>query len=306
MALHHLRSFLIRVVCLIKRVATLAGEKRLMGLAAEIAFNSTLALFPTILALLAALNLLAAPSRPALRSMASRLAEVAPVDVVNLIRTFVENSYYNNNQRLFSLSFLIAIWVSSSAMAAAMGALDQIQQVPFLQHRPFWKRRLVAIALTLGSLSLYILASLLAFVSEFIIRFLADEVALMGTILLALWWILAWPLALGLVTCACALVYRFGPSLCQKSTPIFPGALLAALSWVVISSLFRNYVIHFGSYRQIYGALGTAIVLMLWLYLTALVLLLGNQVNVTLRGHRYRQSKSLIRSPKDPTPKTGL
>ena len=260
-----------------------AGEKRLTGLSAEIAFNATLAVFPTILALLASLDLLAEPSRPALQRMASRLAEVVPVEVVTLVRNFVENNVHNPNHRLISVSFMVAIWISSNAMATAMVALDLIQQTPFEKRRPFWKNRLVAIVLTLVTLFLYIAASLCAFVSEFVIRYLAIRVEFLGTILLAIWWILAWPIALGLVTSAFALVYRFGLSRCQRSTPIFPGAFLGALSWAIISYLFRNYVIHFGSYRQVYGALGTAIVLMLWLYLSALVMLLGNQLNVTLR-----------------------
>jgi len=272
----------------IRRMARSAGEKRLTGLAAEIAFNATLALFPTIIALLAAIDLVAAPSRPALRQMAVRLAEVAPVDVVLLVRNFVENDYSVSSPRLISLGFVIAVWISSNAMATSMVALDQIQQTPFAQRRPFWKNRSVAIVLTLVTLFLYIIASLIGFASEFLIRYLALRVERMGTVLLALWWILAWPIALGLVASAFALVYRFGPSRCQRSTPIAPGALLAALSWAGISYLFRTYVLHFGSYRQVYGALGTAIVLMLWLYLSALVMLLGNQFNVTLAKHLKR------------------
>ena len=285
------KTILLRLIRTFQWVARGAAEKRLTGLAAEIAFNATLAVFPTILALLATLNLIAAPSRPALRGMASRLAEVAPLDVVMLIRNFVENNANNQNHRLISMSFIGAIWVSSNAMATAMVALDQIQQTAFEQRRSFWKNRLVAIVLTLVTLCLYMAASLLVFSSEFVIRYLAIRVEALGTILLALWWVLAWPIALGLVTSAFALIYRFGPSRCQRSTPIIPGAFLAAFSWAIISYLFRNYVIHFGSYRQVYGALGTAIVLMLWLYLSALVMLLGNQLNVTLRRHR---AQSLI------------
>ena len=273
---------------MIRRMARSAGEKRLTGLAAEIAFNATLALFPTILALLATIDLVAAPSRPALRQMAVRLAEVAPVDVVLLVRNFVEQDSSASSPRLISLGFVIAVWISSNAMATSMVALDQIQKTPFEKRRPFWKNRGVAIVLTLVTLFLYIGASLIAFASEFLIRYLALRVERVGTVLLALWWMLAWPIALGLVTSAFALVYRFGPSRCQRSTPIIPGAFLAALSWVIISYLFRNYVIHFGRYRQVYGALGTAIVLMLWLYLSALVMLLGNQLNVTLAKHLKR------------------
>ncbi|MEY2976260.1 MAG: YihY/virulence factor BrkB family protein [Prochlorotrichaceae cyanobacterium] len=281
-------QFCFRGLKILRWILRSAGEKRLTGLASEIAFNATLSLFPTILALLAAIDLVAAPSRPAVRQMASRLSEIAPVEVVTLVQNFVENDYTISNSRLISLGFVFAIWISSNAMATSMVALDQIQQTPFEKRRPFWKNRSIAILLTLVTLSLYIVASVVAFASEFLIRYLALRVELMGTVLLALWWMLAWPIALSLVTSAFALVYRFGPSRCQRSTPILPGAFLAALSWVGISFLFRNYVLIFGRYRQVYGALGAAIVLMLWLYLSALVMLLGNQFNVTLAKHLNR------------------
>ena len=286
--MYKIQRFSVQFRQTIQWVARNTAEKRLTGLAAEIAFNATLALFPAIFTLLAAINLVAEPSRPALKRMASRLAEVAPIDVVNLVRNFVESNYDSPNSRIISLGLIVAIWISSNAMATSMMALDQIQQVPFAARRPFWKNRLMAIGLTLVTFFLYIVASLIGFASEFVIGYLALRVELFGQVLLGIWWILVWPIALGLVASALAVVYRFGPSTCQRSTPIWPGALLGALSWVVISYLFRNYVLHFGRYRQVYGALGTAIVLMFWLYLSALILLLGNQFNVSLGKYRQR------------------
>jgi membrane protein len=286
--MNNLQKFILAMWATLQRMVKAAGEKRLAGLSAEIAFNATLALFPTILALLSTVNLLLAPSRTALRQMARHLAELAPLEVVLLIRNFVESNNNIHHSRLISLSFLVALWISSNAMATAMMALDQIQQIPFEHRRSFWQTRAIAILLTLISFSLYIGASLVVFISEFLIQFLAGQVHLLGKIFLGVWWVLTWPIALGLVTCALALIYRFGPSHFQYRTPIFPGAFLGALSWAIVSSVFRNYVSHFGRYRQIYGALGAAIVLMMWLYWSAFVMLLGNQFNVSLAKYRKR------------------
>ncbi|MGD1922020.1 MAG: YihY/virulence factor BrkB family protein [Pleurocapsa sp.] len=103
-----------------------------------------------------------------------------------------------------------------------------------------------------------------------------------GKMLIDLWRVLGFPIALGIVAIAFSLIYRYGSSDRTKNIPIFPGAILAAISWAIVSLAFRFYVSHIGIYSKIYGAVGTAIILMLWLYLSSLVMLIGEQVNVIL------------------------
>ena len=98
-------------------------------------------------------------------------------------------------------------------------------------------------------------------------------------LLLSIWRLLSFPVALGIVAIAFAFVYRFGTSRWQSSNPIMPGAILAAISWAIVSGIFRLYVSHYGQYNKIYGTVGVIIVLMLWLYLSSLVMLLGDQLN---------------------------
>ena len=98
-------------------------------------------------------------------------------------------------------------------------------------------------------------------------------------LLLSIWRLLSFPVALGIVAIAFAFVYRFGTSRWRASNLIMPGAILASISWAIVSGAFRLYVSHFGQYHKIYGAVGVVIVLMLWLYLSSLVMLLGDQLN---------------------------
>jgi membrane protein len=95
---------------------------------------------------------------------------------------------------------------------------------------------------------------------------------------------------LSIVATAFAFIYRFGPSRWSHGTPIMPGALLAAISWAILSGLFRLYVSNFGNYNRAYGAVGAVIILLLWLYMSSLVLLLGDQLNVTV-GEAMQQGK---------------
>ncbi len=255
-------------------------QRRLPSLASEMAYNAMLGLFPGILAILTAIGLVKSLENTFNR-LAMSLSEIAPGAVNDLIQNFAAEVSEGENKGLFSISFVIALWASSGAISAAMRALDEIHQVPVAQRRPFWKSRLLSIGLTIGTILLLMTASYLVFVSAGVIKLLAQQSGdTVGVWVLRIWELLTWPLALGIVSCAFAFVYRFGPSRWIRGKPLMPGAVLAALSWALLSASFRMYVAQFGNYNKVYGAIGTVIVLLLWLFLTSLVMLIGDQLNV--------------------------
>jgi membrane protein len=293
-------------------VRTIIGRifrQRLAGLSAEMAYNSLLALFPAILALITAIALfedsLATLFRAiveqfgvlpeeslnsTVRGLAANLKIVAPDLVWKLLSNFVKEITRTRSTSLFSLSFAAALWISSAAIGAAMNALDRIHEIPRRKRRPWWKAKSISLLLTLGSIGLLLIASFLVLIGDALVKFAVrtienlpiEKLEIGGYWLLKLWQQLSWPFAMGIVIVAFALIYRLGPSRWRRGTPIFPGAMLAAFSWAGISWLFRVYVDNFGAYNKVYGAVGAVIVLMLWLYLTSLVLLIGGVVNVTV------------------------
>ncbi|MEP0870937.1 YihY/virulence factor BrkB family protein [Trichocoleus desertorum AS-A10] len=277
----------------IKEVIDSAGKQRLPGLSAEMAYNAMLGLFPAILAVLTAIGLFES-LQGTLQRLASQLSQVAPEEVQILIQNFVRGISQTRNRSLFSLSFIAAIWASSGALSAAMTAFDHIQQVPPEQTRPFWKAKLVSVALTVGTILLLLMASFLMFISDLIVKHVASQSGFLGSGLLSTWRLLSWPLALGIVSAAFAFIYRYGPSQWKIGTPIMPGAVLAAVFWAILSSLFRYYVSHFGDFNRAYGAIGAVIVLLLWLYLSSLVLLIGNQLNVTVGAAMRQQHRQNV------------
>ncbi len=265
----------------LKKTLARVGQRRLPGLAAEIAYNAMLSLFPAILAILTAISLFQESLQSTFKGIAARLSQVAPEQALTLIHGFATEITRTKNSGLFSISFVVGIWVASGALSAAMNALDQIHQIPPEQTRPFWKAKLVSLGLTIGTILLLLSASFLVFISDLILRFVVGEIHGLS-VLLVIWRLLSWPLALGIVAIAFAFVYRYGPSRWNSGTPIMPGAVLASVFWAVLSGLFRLYVANFGNYNKAYGAIGAAIVLMLWLYMSAVVLLVGDQLNVTV------------------------
>ncbi|WP_448562762.1 YihY/virulence factor BrkB family protein [Trichothermofontia sp.] len=304
---------------ILTRTIRAVPKRRLSGLAAEVAYNAMLALFPAILAVLTTISF-SRSAQGMLERLASRLGQVAPVEVLFLIQRFAEEVMRTDGHRLFSISFIAAIWIASSAIGAVMNALDLIQQTPPVQRRPYWHRKLVSLGLTIGTLIMLVVASFLVFISDLLVRLLATRSCLLdlrhdcpaSLWILTGWRLLSWPLALGIVALTVALIYRLGPSRRLVQTPIAPGAVLAALSWAGLSALFRLYVSQYGTYNKVYGAVGAVIVLLLWLYLSALVILIGHQLNVTIgavireRDQRdqtvpdHQRVAWLVRSPLSP------
>ncbi|WP_316430905.1 YihY/virulence factor BrkB family protein [Leptolyngbya sp. NK1-12] len=258
-----------------------AGEQRLPGLAAEMAYNAMLSLFPAILAILTAIGLFR-PLQVTFAALASQLSEVVPAEALWLIQGFADAVSGTRDRGLFSISFVLALWIASGALSAAMAALDQIHCIPRQLVRPFWKARLIALGLTIGTILLLLLAVGLLFVSDVAVRNVAEYSGSFRFGLLRLWQLLTFPLVLGIMSLTFGFIYRYGPSRWSPGQPIMPGAVLAAVLWAIISNLFRLYVQHFGNYNQVYGTVGAVIVLMLWLYLSSLVLLIGDQLNVTV------------------------
>ncbi|QYX32574.1 YihY/virulence factor BrkB family protein [Sphaerospermopsis torques-reginae] len=255
-------------------------ERRLLGLASEIAFNAMLSLFPAILAVLTAIGLFAESLRNTFIQLTVQLSQVVPQEAWTLISDFATQEIAESkNSELFSFSFAIALWTASGAVSTAMTAFDQIEQISPENTRPFWKAKLISLGLTIGTILLLLLASFIVFISDLLLSMLVRGNGYL-VFLLHIWQLLIWPLSLVIVAATFSLVYRYGPSVWKPATPLMPGAVLAAIFWALVSALFRLYVTNFGNYNKVYGTVGTFIVLMLWLWMSAFVLLVGNQLNV--------------------------
>ncbi|MEB3342852.1 YihY/virulence factor BrkB family protein [Okeania sp.] len=305
----------------IKEVFNCAAKQRLSGLSAEMAYHAMLALFPALLTIIAAIGIFDSLSLT-LFQMGGLLIDILPNQIRFLISWAVDEIQSSPNKEIFSFSFIVSIWIFSSVVSSAMAALDAIHQVPIEEKRPFWKAKLVSLGLTIGSLILLIIASTLVLVSDLIVDIIARQSCLLETLpncppdqvaiclfqepidncilksqLLETWSQLRWPITLGIVSTAFAFVYRFGPSYRKKGTPIMPGAIISALMWAGASNLFRLYVFHFGfsfeNYNRIYGTIGTFIILLLWLYISSFVVLIGAQLNVTV-GEEMVKKKEVM------------
>ena len=185
----------------------------------------------------------------------------------------------NKQQGLLSLGFLLALWASSNAVVSIMDAMNKLYDVK--EGRPFWKVRLVAVCLVIALSLLFLLALVLLMFGTKIGDILADTINF-GALFRVAWDLMLVPVILLLLVLAVALIYYFTPDVEHEWIWISPGAVIAIPGWICMSLGFSFYINNFGSYDKTYGSIGAVIVLLLWLYLSGFVILIGAVINAVI------------------------
>ncbi len=282
----HIQTLVHQVSRLLRYTIHAASRYRLPGLASEMAYNWMLALFPFILTALTAIGLFGSPLAT-YQSIIGWIQQVAPQEPLALVDSYVKAVSYGQNRGLFSISFLGAVWAASNALNAAMIALDVSHQVPHDRRRSLWRRRILAMGLTVSMMVLAGAANVFFFIGGIAVQRTAEHAGSLGfnflqSSLLWTWRGIGWPIAISMITLSCYGIYRSGPSIRHPFIPLIPGSLCASGIWLLSSLGLRAFMTHFGKYNQVYGSVGAVIVLLLWLWLSSLALLLGEQINIGL------------------------
>ena len=247
-----------------------------MGLAQEIAFSSLLAFFPSLILVIGLLGLLGSG---AYESLIHLLGTVSPKAVLDAIKLAKESSAHNSagSAIAFFVGTVGALWAASGATGSVIKAVNRASDLE--ETRPWWKVRLLAIALVL-------LAGLVTATVFVLIVFggpLGDAVArraALGGAFTLVWNIVRWPIAFGGILLFFAIVYWLAPNRTPRNWRwVTPGSLVGALLWLALSGLFSLYTSFSSSYDRTYGSLAGAIVLLLWLNYSAVALLFGAELN---------------------------
>jgi membrane protein len=262
---------------IIERTFQQAFKDNVFGWAAELAYYFFLALFPALLFLVALASFF--PVHDLMDQIVGALGRFAPGDVLNLVREQILQISKNNNGGLLTLGFIGTIWSASSGMSSVIGVLNRAYHVE--ESRSWVRVRLIAIGLTI-SLALFVLVSFaLVVVGPELADKVADLVGL-GSVFRWTWKILQWPVVLALIVTGFGLVYYFAPDVEQEWKWITPGSVFATIAWLLASLGFRWYVSAFANYQKTYGAIGAAIVALLWFYVSGLAMLLGAEMNAII------------------------
>jgi membrane protein len=259
------------------RVYTNFSEHRIMSLAAGITYYSILAIFPAIAALVAIYGLFADPS--SIAKHLDQLGGFLPGGAVDVARNQLTRLTSNGSKTL-GLAFLIGLAISLWSANAAMKSLFDTLNIVYgeAEKRGFLKLNAISLCFTIASI-LFLLAALGSVVAiPVILNYVGLSNA--GDLLLRIG---RWPAMYLVITFALAIIYRFGAS---RETPrwrwITWGSAIAALLWLAGSALFSWYASNFGKFNETYGSLGAIIGFMTWLWISAIVILLGAEIDAEM------------------------
>lgn len=189
-----------------------------------------------------------------------------------------------------SFGAAVALWLSSGGTRSMMNALNAAYDVH--ERRPAWKRFPLSILYTVGIAAILILAASLLAIGPAGMQWLASYAGV-EQLFVALWSVLRWPLAVLLLVVMVAVVYYAGPNRDQEFRLISPGSVLSVAVWMIASVVFGFYLSNFASYSAMFGSIGTMIALMLYLYISAGVLLFGAEVNAAIEHHDHARKRPL-------------
>jgi membrane protein len=261
-------------------------QDRITITAAGVAFYWFLSVFPLLFVAIAAIAITdASPSL--VRGINNAITTALPGDASTILTDAVSDAQGRTSGGVTALlvGIAVALWSASSGMSATQVGLDVAYDVP--EGRPFVKKRLVGLALIIVALLLGGAAVALLVFGEPLGEFVRDQV-LAGDYFVWLWTAARWALTLLAIVTLFAVFYYIGPNRQPPSWKwLSPGGLVGTAIWVVASVGFSLYVSNFGgSYAETYGALAGVVILLLWMYLSALAVLFGAELNGELERER--------------------
>ena len=261
--------------------------------AAALSYYFVLSVFPALIFLSAVIAIL--PVGNLFSDVLVFMSEVLPPDAMRIMSGVLQDVLRSNHATWLAFGMLGIIWTGSTAFASLIEALGIAYDAK--DDRPYWKRRLLAVALAGVSGGLFVVALIVIVLGPRFGDWLATKFGL-STVFAAIWPTLRWTIAISFTVLAIEFIYFLAPNVRQRFGATLPGAIFSVVVWNGLSFLLRIYFAHFAHFNRTYGTLGGFIALMIWLYWTSFTLLVGAELNTELAKQGGRGSVQ----PKAPSP----
>jgi membrane protein len=261
----------------LKRAGKSSLDDDLPMIASAVAYGSFFAIPSVLLLAVSLFSLVGGPDT--VGRLMDRLGTVMPAQATQLLGDSLRqlSEHDSANLALAALGLVLAVWSVTGAMTTYMTALNRAYGVD--DGRGFARKRLVALGMGVVIAFAGLLVGVLLIFGPHVEQWLGDALGLAGVFSWA-WWIVQWPiLAAGLLGAFATLLY-FGPDVDHaRWRLVTPGSLITLVAWIASSGAFALYTSFFGSYNKTWGSLSAVIVTLTWLWLSALALLFGGEVN---------------------------
>jgi membrane protein len=250
--------------------------------AAALTYYGVQAIFPGILVLVSLLGLV---GQSATQPLITNLANAAPSTVRTILLHAVKRLQQGHSAAgvLAIVGLVLALWSTSSYVAAFMRAANAIYDVP--EGRPAWKTLPLRVGVTLLLMVLMVASAVIVVVTGGLARHVGQVLGI-GSAAVTAWGIAKWPVLLVLVCLMVGVLYWASPNARQGLRSIVPGAVMAVVIWLIASGLFALYVANFGHYDRVYGSIAGIIIFLIWLWISNTAILLGAEYNAELERGR--------------------
>ncbi len=222
------------------------------------------------------------------KQILSVFKDIAPNSSTYKFILEIINDLLSQHVGIFSFGFLLLLFYASNAMTGIIRSFDK----SIMQNKPFFlHQRMRAIRLTI-ILILLVFASLLVLIGQDQLTTLLREVFdIKRKTIIPYWNLVRWSVIILLLFFGNAFIYKYAPLIKEKWSLMSPGALLSTLLMLITTLGFSYWVNHFSSYNKIYGSIGTVLVVMTLVYINALILLIGFELNVSIEVLKKEQNQ---------------
>jgi membrane protein len=262
----------------LRRTLTEFSEDNMTDWAAALTYYGLLSLFPALIALVSIIGLVADPQSTT-KTITQVVSGLGPKSAADTFAGPIKSitSHRSTAGLLLIAGLLGALWSASGYVGAFMRAANIIYETP--EGRPIWKLRPLQLLVTLVMILLLAAVLLAIVLTGPVVSAVAGPLGI-GSTAQTVWNIGKWPVMLAVVMLMFALLFHAAPNVKLPGFKwVTPGAVVAIVAWIVISALFAFYVANFGSYDKTYGTLGGLVGLLVWMWITNCVLLLGMELN---------------------------
>lgn len=251
------------------------------AIGAQLSYFLVLSIFPFLIFFLNILSYTPIAREDVLHSIIVLL----PLDTQRLISTLLIETISTSNETLLSLSAITGIWAASKGIMALIRVLNKAYDVE--ETRSYLELRVIAILFTVALLALLVIVLLTLVFGEVLGNRLFEFLGITQNFII-FWQYFRVIISLSFMILIFALLYRYIPSIRNgrkvNLKHAMPGAIFASLGWIITSTIFSYYVNNFGNYGKTYGSLGGIIVLLIWLYISSIIVIIGGEINATLRS----------------------
>ncbi|MET6998182.1 YihY/virulence factor BrkB family protein [Chitinophaga defluvii] len=248
--------------------------------AAAISFNFLLAIPPFFIFLFTLVPFI--PMKNVEATLYDLALDLTPnYNIYLIIRDMIHDFLYTHRNGLLSIAFLAGFFYSSNGVMGIMRSFNKSK--PGFRQRKWWQNRIMALQLTTILVLLLLITVALIIAQGTVLRYIFNELNIENTFVRSIIDVARWVLIILLFFFINSFIYRFGPATTKRWKFITAGATFSTVFMILVTLGFSYFVNNFGAYNKIYGSIGTILILMLWIYFNSFILLVGFELNASIR-----------------------